>query len=77
MTDSTYTALKRPGDKETDDKLYAHLVKEQQDYIYQEETGMWTLNDGSIFIKIFSMLVASLIIAYNPGQNICDTLQVF
>ena len=36
----TYTALKRSGDEETDDKLYTHLVKEPQDYVNQEETGM-------------------------------------
>ena len=37
---STYTALKRSGNEETDDKLYTHLVKEPQDYVNQEETGM-------------------------------------
>ena len=36
---STYTALKRSGDEETDDKLYTHLINEPQGYVNQEETA--------------------------------------
>ena len=33
---STYTALKRSGEEETDDKLYTHLTEEPQDYVIQQ-----------------------------------------
>ena len=36
---STYTALKRSGDEENDDKLYTHLITEPQGYLNEEETA--------------------------------------
>ena len=35
---STYTALKRPGERDDDDHIYTHLTDAQKDYVNQEES---------------------------------------
>ena len=35
---STYTALKKPGERDDDDHVYTHLVDTQKIYVNQEES---------------------------------------
>ena len=37
---STYTALKKPGERDDDDHVYSHLNEVDKDYVNQKETGI-------------------------------------